>query len=71
MAAWLIEVLNPSAGPIRGAPSIGCIAAGVAVAGYAVWRQRRTPTPEGVQGGAPDVDRNDDRPLVWVAGDDR
>ncbi len=71
MAAWFIEVLNPFAGPIGGAPSLRFIAAGVAVAGYAVWRLRRTQTPSGVQGGTPDVDRSNDRPLVGVAGDDR
>jgi len=71
MAASLFEFLNPFAGSVGGAPSIRCIAAGVAVAGFARWQQRRNQTPSGVQGGVPDVDRSGDRPLVGVAGDDR
>ena len=41
MAASLFEFLNPFAGSVGGAPSIRCIAAGVAVAGFARWQQRR------------------------------
>ncbi|HXH57111.1 hypothetical protein [Iamia sp.] len=71
MAAWFIELLNPFAGPVGGAPSLRCIAAGAAAAGYAMWRQRRTQTPSVESGGAPEADRTDDRPLVGVGGDDR
>lgn len=71
MAAWFTELLNPFAGPIGGAPSLRCIAAGVAVAGYALWRQRRTQTPAGGQHPTPSVEDRGDRPLVGVAGDDR
>lgn len=66
-----IELLNPFAGPLGGAPSLRYIAAGAAAAGFAVWHQRRTPTPSVEPGGAPDVDRSNDRPLVGVGGDDR
>lgn len=71
MAAWFTEVLNPFAGPIGGAPSLRCIATGVAVAGYALWRQRRTQISAGGQHPTPAVEDRGDRPLVDVAGDDR
>ena len=42
MAAYFIEVLNPFTGPFGGEPSLGCMAAGAALAGLAMWHQRRT-----------------------------
>jgi hypothetical protein len=71
MAAWFTEVLNPFAGPIGGAPSLRCIAAGVAVAGYALWRQRRTQRTDGGQHPGPVAEDSVDRTLVGVSGDDR
>jgi len=71
MVASFIELLNPFAGPVGGAPSLWCIAAGVAAAGFAMWHQRRTSTPSVEPGGVPDVDRSNNRPPVGVAGDAR
>lgn len=71
MAASIIEFLNPVAGPVGGAPSLGCIAAGVVAAGFAMWRQRRTPAPSVEPVGALDGERGNDRALVGVAGEVR
>jgi hypothetical protein len=71
MAAWFIELLNPFGGPFGGAPSLRCIAAGAALAGYLMWKQRRTQAPAVTPSGTPQVDPDRDRPLVGVGGDDR
>jgi hypothetical protein len=67
MAVWFIELFNPGGG----VPLLRCVAAGAALAAYLMWQQRRSQTPAVTPNGTPQGDRNRDRPLVGVGGDDR